>query len=83
LSDIAPGLWGRCLKKEHCFQVGAVLSRRPKRSHEQHKVRAPSTSRSDENINRMYSLMLSDSRITVQMIADELQIEKKHPFTQF
>jgi hypothetical protein len=28
------------LKKEHCFQVGAALSRRPKRSHEQ-KVRVP------------------------------------------
>jgi hypothetical protein len=30
LSDIAAGLWGRCLKKEHCFQVDAALLKRPK-----------------------------------------------------
>jgi hypothetical protein len=29
------------LKKEHCFQVGVVLSRRPKRSYGKQKVRAP------------------------------------------
>jgi transposase len=36
----------------------------------------PSTSRSDENIGRVHSLLLSDRRMTVQMIADELQIGK-------
>jgi hypothetical protein len=36
----------------------------------------PSTSHSDENINRVHSLVLSDRRMTVQMIADELQIGK-------
>jgi hypothetical protein len=36
----------------------------------------PFTSRSDENIDRMHSLVLSDHRMTVQMIADELQIGK-------
>jgi transposase len=36
----------------------------------------PSTSRSDENIDRVHSLVLSDRRMTVQMIADELQIGK-------
>jgi hypothetical protein len=35
-----------------------------------------STSRSDENIDRVHSLMLSDRRMTVQMIADKLQIGK-------
>jgi transposase len=30
----------------------------------------PSTSRSDENIDRVHSLMLSDCQMTVQMIAD-------------
>jgi transposase len=42
----------------------------------------PSTLRSNENIDRVHSLVLSDCRITVQMIADELQIGK-HPFTRF
>jgi transposase len=42
----------------------------------------PSTSRRDENINRVYSLVLSDCRMTVEMIADELQIGN-HPFTRF
>jgi hypothetical protein len=32
----------------------------------------PSTSRSDENIDRVHSLLLSDRRMTVQMIANEL-----------
>jgi transposase len=41
-----------------------------------------STSRSNENINRVHSLVLSDRRITVQMIADKLRLEK-HPFTRF
>jgi hypothetical protein len=41
MSDVAAGSWGRCFKKEHCFQVGAALSRRPKRSHRQQKVRVP------------------------------------------
>jgi predicted transcriptional regulator len=36
----------------------------------------PSTSRSDENIDRVHSLVLSDRRMTIQMIADELQIGK-------
>jgi hypothetical protein len=35
-----------------------------------------STSGSDENIDRVHSLVLSDHRMTVQMIADELQIGK-------
>jgi hypothetical protein len=35
-----------------------------------------STSRSDENIDRVHSLVLSDRQMTVQMIADELQIGK-------
>jgi hypothetical protein len=38
------------------------------------KSGAPSTSRSDKNIDRVHSLMLSDRRMTVQMIADEFQI---------
>jgi hypothetical protein len=76
LSDVAAGLWGRCLKKEHSFQVGAALSRRPKRSHGQKRSVRPSTSRSDENINQVHSLVLSDCRMTVHMIADKLQIGK-------
>jgi transposase len=36
----------------------------------------PSTSLSDENSDRVHSLMLSDHQMTVQMIADELQIGK-------
>jgi hypothetical protein len=36
----------------------------------------PSTSRSNENIDRVHSLVLSDRRMTVQMIADELQTGK-------
>jgi hypothetical protein len=36
----------------------------------------PSTSRSDENINGVHPLVLSDRRMAVQMIADELQIGK-------
>jgi transposase len=36
----------------------------------------PSTSRSDENINRVNSLVLTDRQMTVQVIADELQIGK-------
>jgi transposase len=36
----------------------------------------PYTSRSDENINQVHSLMLSDCRMTVQMIADEFHIGK-------
>jgi hypothetical protein len=36
----------------------------------------PSTSHSDENIDWVHSLVLSDRRMTVQMIADELQIGK-------
>jgi transposase len=36
----------------------------------------PSTSCSDENIDRVHSLVLSDRQMTVQMIADELQIGK-------
>jgi hypothetical protein len=39
LSDVAAHLWGRCLKNEHCFQVGAALLRRLKESHGQQKVR--------------------------------------------
>jgi hypothetical protein len=35
-----------------------------------------STSRSDENIDWVHSLVLSDHRITVQMIADDFQIGK-------
>jgi transposase len=38
----------------------------------------PCTSRSDENIDRVHSLVLSDRRMTVQMIADELQIGKTY-----
>jgi transposase len=34
----------------------------------------PSTSRNNENIGRVHSLVLSDSQMTVQMIADELHI---------
>jgi hypothetical protein len=76
LSDVAAGLWGGYLKKEHCFQVGAALLRRPKRFHRQQKVRMPSTSRSGENIDRVHSLVLNDCWMTVQIIADELQIRK-------
>jgi transposase len=36
----------------------------------------PSTLRSDENINRMHSLVFSDHWTTVQIIADELQTGK-------
>jgi transposase len=36
----------------------------------------PSTSCSDENIDHVHSLVLSDRQMTVQMIADELQIGK-------
>jgi hypothetical protein len=36
----------------------------------------PSTSHSNENIIQVHSLVHSDRRITVQMIADELQIGK-------
>jgi hypothetical protein len=36
----------------------------------------PSTLRSNENTDRLHSLVLSDRRMTVQMIADELQIGK-------
>jgi predicted transcriptional regulator len=32
------------------------------------------SSRSDENIDQVHSVMLSDRQMTVQMIADELQI---------
>jgi hypothetical protein len=36
----------------------------------------PSTSRGDENLDQMHSPVLSDCRMTVQMIADELRIGK-------
>jgi hypothetical protein len=36
----------------------------------------PSTLHNDENINQMHSLVLIDHRMTVQMIADEVQIGK-------
>jgi hypothetical protein len=81
LSDVAAGLRGRCLKKEHCSQVGATLSRRPKRSHEQSEVWAPFHFAQRLNIDRMHSLVLSDHRTTVQMTADELQIRKTSVYT--
>jgi transposase len=40
------------------------------------RLRHPSTSHSDENIDRAHSLVLSDRRMTFQGIADELQIGK-------
>jgi hypothetical protein len=64
------------LKKEHCLQVGAALSRRPKNLTDNKRSGRPSTSGSDENIDRVHSLVLSDLRMTVQMVADELQIGK-------
>jgi hypothetical protein len=69
-------MWEDTLKRSTVFkwvqryQVG----RRNPRDHK--RAKHPSTSRSDENINRAHSLMLSDRRMTVQMIADELQIGK-------
>jgi hypothetical protein len=56
--------------------MGAALSRRPERSHRQQKSGRPSTSHSDENIDRVHSLVLIDCWMTVQMIADELQIRR-------
>jgi transposase len=42
---------------------------------------SPSTSRNDENIDRVHSLVLSDRRMTIQMIANEFQIGKTSAYS--
>jgi hypothetical protein len=56
--------------------MGAALARRPKNPMENKKSGRPSTSHSDENIDRLHSVMLTDRQMTVQMIANELKIGK-------
>jgi transposase len=58
------------LKWVQCYREGRKNPMDNKRSG------CPSTSCSDENIDRVHSLVLSDRQMTVQMIADELQIGK-------
>jgi hypothetical protein len=56
--------------------VGAALSRGPKNFTGDKRSGRPFTSRSGENVDQLHSLVLSDRRMTVQMIADELQSGK-------
>ena len=41
------------------------------------KIGLPSTTRTDENITRVKHLVQSDCRLTVQMISDELSLNRE------
>jgi hypothetical protein len=62
------------LKRSSVFRWGQRYREGRKDPTDNKMLGCPSTWRSDENIDRVHSLVLSDCRMTVQMIADELQI---------
>ena len=70
-----------CSKGKNCFQVGTAFSGSREDPKDDARSGRPCTSSGNENIDRVRSLVFSDRRLTVRMIAEELCLGKSSVYT--